>query len=203
MNYSYYLEILGTFFDEFDRICSSNFEKIGDLEYYSKKNLNFLVKSGISRVCLIPKEDSRFVLKFNKPNKASFDYCAQEQRLYREAKLRRIEDLFLPLRGFSFKNIMMAYLQRKVDKLGEDLPVRGFSERFLNSRAANTSFYKYSKDDMGQLIEKIYEKDPEKCAAFVSFYEEGYLEDIHSENWGVMDGNPVVFDYAGIFEKEL
>ena len=125
----------------------------------------------------------------------NWDYCYAEMLLYNSAKRYMVEDFFLPLTFLGTSKKIPVYCQPFVKvstdgvivshgqiKSGRDMGKKTQTEIVLSGRA------------IAKFVQTHGEKDTERFLKFINSKE---IEDLHSQNMGMLDGKVVLIDYGG------
>lgn len=125
----------------------------------------------------------------------NWDYCYAEMLLYNSAKRYMVEDFFLPLTFLGTSKKIPVYCQPFVKvstdgvavshdqiKSGKDMGKKTQTGVVLSGRA------------IAKFVQTHGERDTERFLKFINNKE---IEDLHSQNMGMLDGKVVLIDYGG------
>ena len=163
---------------------------------------------GATRVAIIPKHYSQYVLKFNfdsvwcsdkGDSSPSMDYNATEAEIYKRAVDKELDCLFAKVEAGGFVDGIPCVLQERVDNVGNVNPVKAWET--LSKHGISCDSYEdlgMSAELAGVIVENYGE---DVYYEFCRFCEDNRINDIHNQNWGYIDGAPVILDYAGYHEN--
>lgn len=159
--------------------------------------------TGATRICVYHK-DWDFVLKFDKEYQTTA-YCSLECYHYEMAKAYRVERVLLPIeRVATFDNGLKVYRQAKFTTGWHDLSnkdnkaLRSAYEQTKHSKTFK-KIYKGMHHDTHEFwvarVTQLYgKKFMRSLENWISEYE---VNDLHTGNIGLLNGVPVLLDYAG------
>lgn len=159
--------------------------------------------TGATRICVYHK-DWNFVLKFDEDYRTTA-YCSLEYYHYEMAKAYRVEKVLLPIeRVATFDNGLKIYRQVKFTSGWNDLSrkdnkaLRSAYEQVRESKTfkkiqdgMHYDTHKYWIARVTQLYGKKFMRSLED---WISQYQ---INDLHTGNIGLLNGVPVLLDYAG------
>ena len=135
-----------------------------------------------------------------------WDYCAVEEALYKLAKIKGVEDCFLPVYEVGKVNGYPIYKQPIGDIFAAKSIMKYDDEKV---ETTTNNFYK-QHNVPAELkyrlpIEWVYDVilayPPHLVIDLLSFIKNN-ITDLHSANIGYYENNPVIIDYAGFHECE-
>ena len=135
-----------------------------------------------------------------------WDYCATEEALYKLAKIRGIEDCFLPVYEVGKINGYPIYKQ----PIGDIFACKGIMKYNCEKVETTTNnFYKQHHIPVELKyrlpIEWVYDvilAYPPQLVIDLLLFIKNNITDLHSANIGYYKNNPVIIDYAGFHECE-
>lgn len=175
----------------------------GYLDDFVRTHEGYEMHSGATRICVYHK-DWDFVLKFDKEYRTT-SYCSLECYHYEMAKAYRVEKVLLPIEKVAtFDNGLKIYRQVKFTTGWDDMShkdskaLRSAYEQVRRSKAfkkihdgMNYDTHEYWIARVTQLYGKKFMRSLEN---WISQYQ---VNDLHMGNIGLLNGVPVLLDYAG------
>lgn len=175
----------------------------GYLDDFVRTHEGYEMHSGATRICVYHK-DWDFVLKFDEAYRTTA-YCSLECYHYEMAKAYRVEKVLLPIeRVVTFDNGLKIYRQIKFTTGWNDLSpkdnktLRSAYEQVRRSKSfkkihdgMNYGTHEYWIARVTQLYGKKFMRSLED---WISQYQ---INDLHMGNIGLLNGVPVLLDYAG------
>ena len=176
-------------------------------EFAHKYHLRF--DAGETRYCIFdPKWDR--VLKIPRFENVSDDYSALEVQNYEYAKKIGVDKILLPT-GYltTLRNGCPIYWQTKFTCSHSGL-------NFHEERNLNNRWNKYYRSPVYLKVKKAMPQD--RCyrdewlfrayqlygkqffKKLCKFFEDNYIDDLHANNVGWLNGKPIILDYAGYHE---
>ena len=130
------------------------------------KHMKIQCESGLIRRCVIC---SDYVIKwdYNRKGRHTFGGCKEEYTFYQDVKDTEYSHLFAEITPIEVRGHIF-YVMPKVDVVAVSLP----------------------DNESDNIEDHISIKEYEYI-----FYRMGF-SDIHNENWGMLHGEPIIFDYA-------
>jgi hypothetical protein len=200
--------------------CAEDFVKVMQGYEWSYEGVDDLLSNyipaqykigyGATRVAIIPR-CSPYVLKFNFDSvwcsdkgdgEPSMDYNATEIEIYNRAMDKGLDCLFAKVEAGGFVDGIPCVLQERVDNIGGiGTGVSLKAWKTLNKHKISSDSYEdlgMSMELAGEIVENYGE---DVYYEFCRFCEDNRINDIHNQNWGYIDGAPVVLDYAGYHEN--
>lgn len=159
--------------------------------------------TGATRICVYRK-DWDFVLKFDEKYQTTA-YCSLECYHYEMAKAYRVERVLLPIeRVATFDNGLKVYRQAKFTTDWHDLShkdskaLRSAYEQTKHSKTFK-KIYKGMRHDTHEFwvarVTQLYGK--KFMRSLENWISEYQVNDLHTGNIGLLNGVPVLLDYAG------
>lgn len=194
-----YEKIVKEFFSDYPDAKESLKKNEFPRKICTKESSSFETASGLSKIVLIPNsKELSFVLK---APISKHDFCADEVRIYREAKrvgLSRVlapEIFFKEIEGIPF------YLQLRADELSRrDSSSSSFSiEAAIIGSFGESAYYNIRERNINEvLVSELIEYEGEEFTEeFLDFCLDEEVNDLHSGNYGYYSGRPIIFDYSG------
>lgn len=164
-------------------------------------NLPFVIKIPFTGLC----EYNKFRLFSHGGGKEKWNYCELENELYNHIKKNHFEHVFLNNVKIGEKEGIPIYIQRKIDytirefnkkskMTDEEIAEEG--ERISDSLKSNRYYYIGTQSLwFKSLIKKYGIKYTESFLKFIR--DDFHISDLHNENLGFINGDPVIIDYAG------
>lgn len=159
--------------------------------------------TGATRICVYHK-DWDFVLKFDEEYQTTA-YCSLECYHYEMAKAYRVERVLLPIeRVATFDNGLKIYRQAKFTTGWHDLSnkdnkaLRSAYEQTKHSKTFKKIYKGMHHETHGIWVARVTQlygkKFMRSLENWISEYE---VNDLHTGNIGLLNGVPVLLDYAG------
>lgn len=150
------------------------------------------IESGASRLVIIP-SDEDWVIKIPY---GGYDYCKEEVENYKKVKNSMYEDMFAPTFFLMYYNGVKIYIMKKAQtfcdgaSIADSLKSRGYSSKDIE----NISDYTY--DSVKELFKSYYSEFIDVDKFFNYLYDNNMGNDAHYGNVGMINGFPVLIDYA-------
>ena len=170
---------------------------------FIKSHQGYEIHTGATRICVYHK-DWDFVLKFDEEYKSTA-YCALEFYHYEMAKKYNVQRVLLPIEKIAvFDNGLKIYRQAKFTAGWHDLDRKdnqSLRQAFEQTRRSKT-FRKISKgmhhDTHDYWIARTTQLYGKKfMRSLEDWIKEYEINDLHTGNIGMLNGRPVLLDYAG------
>lgn len=170
--------------------------------------------NGASRFCIYL-DTENYVLKIpRKRHKDSFDYCTVELDVYEKAKIKKIENLFLPLEKVATLSTgLTIYKQQKFTCDWSEYVYGSYADDWANNLEMEfrlqpkrkreliyllkDSFYCGSTIDITWLYWTCKTYGYWFCRRFAKWTRDNKINDLHNNNIGVLNDKPIIIDYAG------
>ena len=124
-----------------------------------------------------------------------WNYCDTEVLLYKRAEEASVEDFFLPNHLIGEVNGHPIYIQKKIKVgLGNSKP----SKNSLDYVNEHEEIADYLPNLFSALFLDYYEDEGKLYLELLArFVKENHIDDLHSGNYGFINGRPYISDYAG------
>lgn len=157
---------------------------------------DFWVLSGMSKVVLVPKEESNYVIKIPID---SDNYCEAEFRVFQKAEKEGFESFLAEIDFLEEYNGVKCYVQERVDEGGSG---GYYTSKPLLSEGSYSEAYEigFGESVLNDLCQYY---GIEKTLSFIEFCVDNYINDIHEYNYGFNGDMPIIFDYSGFGQKAL
>lgn len=170
----------------------------------------YFIDSGATRI-VIGHEDWDFVFKFLYDWSDDIDYCANELFIYNEAKKEGLSDYFAKCEYVGMYYATPIYAMERCDCDSDQLSSESYRTMFkkwcaYNDRAeddevAQEEFYNesdYDCDDQEGMLELAEDYwGWAETNRMIDFMDRYVVNDCHAGNWGKIDSQLVIVDYAG------
>ena len=186
---AFYLGILADFMGIFGGIrpnCQELVEKKSELRYKS-----YTVEWGISKIALIPKEKSNYVIKIPFRFDSGRDWCKTEVEIYERIRAAGYEKYFAAEQKYFENSAWVCYLQVRADGFGYGYNYDSPLTRADYERAEDVAM----DEEVAQAFAEYYSED--EFRDLMRFIEDEGIHDLHSGNVGFFKGYPVFIDYSG------
>lgn len=139
---------------------------------------------------------------FGAENSINFwDYCRREMETYSNAEMEGVEEFFAETYLIGYVKDYPIYAQERADSIGyEGIKDIEYTDEEEKRAKEISSMSGRNPLSMSATIAAIKHYGEKKIAKFFEFVNNYYINDLHSGNFGLMNGRFVIIDYSGFNE---
>lgn len=171
--------------------------------------LGIKITDGATRFCIVS-DSYDWIIKFDKPymskdEEMNEEFCAKEARLYNEAKKYGLDKFLAPVSFLVNMNGIDFYIGKKAEI--DENKIENKCYDYVSSYLERNEYDSEDAYDMA-VSDEVYDLEPkeriygilgdsDETYKLVKFFEENKVNDLHDGNWGIINNQFIVIDYAG------